>query len=105
MTRGIRTVTKSVRRPAVRVMLLWLLAALCIAALAACTQTADADIPTASDRQAASPGEANAAPAQTTPAVQDAEDAALAYSQCIRENGVPAFPDPDAEGRILIPLG
>ena len=27
-------------------------------------------------------------------------DRALAYAQCMRENGVPAFPDPDAQGRL-----
>lgn len=29
-------------------------------------------------------------------------DKAVAYSQCIRKNGFPDFPDPDAEGRILL---
>ena len=28
------------------------------------------------------------------------QDQAIAYAQCMRENGVPAFPDPDAEGRF-----
>jgi hypothetical protein len=28
------------------------------------------------------------------------QDQAVAYAQCMRENGVPAFPDPDAEGRF-----
>ena len=27
-------------------------------------------------------------------------DQAIAYAQCIRENGVPDFPDPDAQGRF-----
>src|SRR5688500_9115305 len=100
MMRGIRTVTKGLRHPSVRVMLLWLLAALLIGALAACTQATDAGIPTASESQEASPGEANLAQAETTPAAEDPEDAALAWSQCMRENGVPEFPDPDSEGRI-----
>lgn len=97
MTRGIQTVTKRVRHPSVQVMLLWLLAVLWIGTLAACTGATDADIPTASDSQAASSGEANSAPA-----AQDPADAALTYSQCMRENGVPNFPDADAEGRIRI---
>lgn len=34
----------------------------------------------------------------------DAKDVgkAVAYSQCMRKNGFPDFPDPDAEGRILL---
>ena len=27
-------------------------------------------------------------------------DQAIAYAQCMRENGVPDFPDPDAQGRL-----
>jgi hypothetical protein len=102
MMRGIRTVTKRVRRPSVRVMLLWLFAALLIGALAACTQATDAGIPTASDSQTASPGEANSAQAEPTPTAEDPVDAALTYSQCMREHGVSNFPDADAEGRIRI---
>src|SRR5687767_15668372 len=105
MTRGVGTVTEKLRRPSGRIMLLWLLAALCIGTLAACTQAADAGIPTASETQEPSPGEANLAETETTPAADDYADAALAWSQCLRENGVPEFPDPDAEGRILIPRG
>lgn len=97
MTRGIRTVTKRERHPSVGAMLLWLLAVLCIGTLAACTRATDADIPTASDSQVATSGEANSAPA-----TQDPADAALTYSQCMRENGLPNFPDADAEGRIRI---
>lgn len=93
---------KSLGRPAVRAMLLWLIAALLIGALAACTQTTNVGIPTASDRQEASPGEANSAQADTTPATEDYADAVLAWAQCMRENGVPEFPDPDSQGRILI---
>src|SRR5690606_32107857 len=81
-------------------MLLWLLAVLLITALAACTQAADAGIPTASESQEASPGEANSAQTETTPASDDPEDKALAYAQCMRENGMPEFPEPDSEGRI-----
>lgn len=97
--------TKRGRHPSVRVMILWLLTALCIGALAACAQPADAGIPSASDSQAAPAGEANSAPAAPTPTAADPQDAALTYSRCMRENGLPAFPDADAEGRIRIPLG
>lgn len=39
---------------------------------------------------------ASAAAASQAPA--DRQDAALAYAQCVRENGYAEFPDPDAEG-------
>jgi len=83
-------------------MLVWLLAALLMGALAACAQAADADIPTASESQAASPEEANSVQTEPTPAAQDPADAALTYSRCMREHGVSNFPDADAEGRIRI---
>ncbi len=35
----------------------------------------------------------------TTPAA-DPQQAALAFAQCMRSNGLPDFPDPDAEGRL-----
>ena len=105
MTRGIQTVTKGLRRPPIQIMLLWLLAALFIGVLAACTQATDAGIPTASESQEASSGEANSTQAETTPAAEDDADAALAWSQCMRENGVLEFPDPDSQGRIRLPLG
>jgi hypothetical protein len=95
-------VTKRLRRPSVQLMLLWLLAALFIGALAACTKATDAGIPTANDSQEASSGEENSAQAEPTPAAEDPGDANLAFSQCMRENGVPTFPDPDSEGRIRI---
>jgi hypothetical protein len=43
--------------------------------------------------------------AQQTPA--DRQDAALAYAQCIRDNGYTEFPDPDPEGgfKFLIEPG
>lgn len=97
--------TKSVKRPAVRAMVLWLLAALCVGAVAACSQATDAGIPTARDSQAAPSGEANSTQAVTTPAAQDPADAALTYSQCMREHGLSEFPDADAEGRIRLKLG
>jgi len=36
---------------------------------------------------------------KTAPAA-DPQQAALAYAQCIRDNGVPEFPDPDASGEF-----
>jgi len=95
-------VEKGFSRPSVQAMLIWLLAALCIGVLAACTQAADAGIPTASGSQEASSGEADLAQDETTPAAEDDADKALAWSRCMRENGVPEFPDPDSQGRILI---
>jgi hypothetical protein len=95
-------VTKRLRRPSLQVTLLWLLAALLIGALAACNQATDAGIPTASESQEAAPEEATPAQAVATPVADDPADANLTYSQCIREHGVPQFPDADAEGRIRI---
>jgi hypothetical protein len=39
---------------------------------------------------------------ETAPAANPAanQDQALAFARCIRENGVPDFPDPDASGRF-----
>lgn len=91
---------QSVRRPSLHVVL-WLLAALCMAMLAACTQAADTGIPTARENQTA----AGAAQAEPTPTAQDPADAALTYSQCMREHGLSEFPDADAEGRIRLKLG
>lgn len=105
MTRGLRTVTKSGRRPSVPMMVLWLLAALWIGMVAACTQATDTGIPSASENQAASSGETNSAQTEPTPTAEDPMDAALTYSQCMREHGLTEFPDADAEGRIRIPLG
>jgi hypothetical protein len=33
------------------------------------------------------------------------ETKAVKYSECMRQNGVPSFPDPDANGRILLQAG
>lgn len=103
--RGIQLVTIGIRRPSRQARLLWLLAALLIGALAACNRATDAGIPTASEGQEASPGEANAAQAETTPVADDLEDAAMTYSQCMRKHGLSEFPDADAEGRIKLRLG
>lgn len=68
------------RRPSVRAGSTWLLAALLItvALLAACAP-------------AAGPG--NATPV-------DPKEAGRLYAQCMRANGVPDFPDPDANGQL-----
>jgi hypothetical protein len=111
--------------PSVRAASFWLLAALLIVALAACAQAGSANIPTASQSQGAAPADTNPAPAadqegtvadipsaeaaavDTDPAAVDPatvgeEDAALAYARCIRANGYPQWPDPTAEGQIMI---
>jgi hypothetical protein len=98
-------VTKRVNRPSLQVMLLCLLAALCMGALAACTQATDTGIPTVRDSQEAAPDEANAAQAETTPTAQDPQEAGLAHSKCMREHGLTEWPDPDAQGRIRLRLG
>lgn len=90
--------TKISRRPSVRVTVLGLLAALCLGAFAACSQATDTGIPSVRDSQAT-------AQAEPTPAAADPQDAALTYSQCMREHGLSEFPDADAEGRILLKLG
>jgi hypothetical protein len=43
---------------------------------------------------------AMAATSPTAMAQTDQQDAALAYAQCVRDNGHAEFPDPDAEGRF-----
>jgi hypothetical protein len=75
--------TTGMRRPPIRAAT-WLLAALLVAALlalAACTQGAG----TGTD---------------TTPAPVDRQEAGRLYAQCMRDNGVPDFPDPDANGEF-----
>lgn len=46
-------------------------------------------------------GDKPAAQASTT----STETKAVRYSECMRQNGVPSFPDPDAEGRIQLQAG
>jgi hypothetical protein len=101
----------------VRAASLWLLAALLTLTLAACTQAASADIPTARQNPATLPVDTDPAPAadlpvageseeaaavDTDPATVPEEDAALAYARCIRANGYPDWPDPDPDGRIML---
>ncbi|WP_433372019.1 hypothetical protein ACQPZX_48640 [Actinoplanes sp. CA-142083] len=39
------------------------------------------------------------------PSTTSTESKAVKYSECMRQNGVPSFPDPDANGRILLQAG
>jgi hypothetical protein len=39
------------------------------------------------------------------PSTATTENKAVKYSECMRQNGVPSFPDPDANGRILLQGG
>ncbi|HYU66587.1 MAG TPA: hypothetical protein VEK09_07515, partial [Jatrophihabitantaceae bacterium] len=64
----------------------WLLTAVLAVLLAACGQGA---------------GTSNATSSPST----DPRDAALLYAQCMRTNGVPDFPDPDANGRFSLSHG
>ena len=43
---------------------------------------------------------AGASPSNAGPGSADPRDAALLYAQCMRANGVPDFPDPDANGQL-----
>ncbi|MDX2967666.1 hypothetical protein PWY87_05805 [Kribbella solani] len=54
------------------------------------------------EKAAATCKQYNAAPAPEAPADREA---ALAYAKCMRENGVPKFPDPNAEGGTDIDRG
>jgi hypothetical protein len=55
----------------------------------ACSSSSSDETPSAAD-QAPAAGGASAAD----------QEQALQFAQCMRENGVPDFPDPDAEGRF-----
>ena len=90
--------TTGTRRLSVRAASTWLLGALLIVALAACTQGAGTGIATSGDSEEAAPTSAT----DTTPAPVDPEDAGLLYAQCVRDSGYPEFPDPDADGRISL---
>ena len=39
------------------------------------------------------------------PSTASTESKAVKYSECMRQNGVPSFPDPDANGRIMLQAG
>jgi hypothetical protein len=64
----------------------WLLTAVLAVLLAACGQGAGTSTATSSPSS-------------------DSRDAALLYAQCMRSNGVPGFPDPDANGRFSLSHG
>ena len=69
--------TTLMRHPSVRAASPWLLAALLSVVLAACAQGAG-----------------------TKPAAGDPVEAGRRYAQCMRNNGVPDFPDPGPDGRF-----
>lgn len=66
----------------------WLLPALLTIALAACA-----------------PGAGTGGPTNTDTGSVDPQDAALLYAECMRDNGVPDFPDPDPDGRFSVSHG
>ena len=84
--------TSVMGRPSVRAVSTWLLAALLTVGLAACA------IATAGES-----GEAAAT--NTNPAPVDPEEAGRLYAQCMRDNGVPDFPDPGADGQFSLSHG
>ncbi|MDQ7908988.1 hypothetical protein RB614_31135 [Phytohabitans sp. ZYX-F-186] len=61
------------------------------------------------DQVATAGGKTPEATASAEPAGADEKDAILAYSKCMRENGVPEFPDPEVgeggEFRLALPEG
>jgi hypothetical protein len=67
--------------------------------LAACggTQPSPSGVATLPGPSAGSTGAASLAP---TPGASDLTAQAVAYAQCMRSNGVPAWPDPDGGGRF-----
>ena len=77
-----RPVTNGMGRPPVRAVATWLLAALALTlALAACAQGAGTN-------------------GATNPAAGDPVETGRRYAQCMRNNGVPDFPDPGPDGRF-----
>lgn len=72
-----------IRHPSVRVTLPWLLAALLTVVLAACAPGAGTNI-------------------ATTATPMDPVEAGRLYAQCMRDNGVPDFPDPNADGSFAL---
>ena len=102
------------RSPSTWVAQFCLLVTLSTLALTSCTQAAGADIPTANENQGTAPAEANPAATQASenegtaansnpmPTPVDEADAALVYARCIRENGYPEWPDPNADGQFML---
>lgn len=116
MTKEMKTIVTKARHISVRAEWLWLLAVLFSVALATCTPTTGADVPTASESQESTPADTNPAPVdagnvaiptagesqETAPEPVDEADAALVYARCIRENGYPEWPDPNAQGQFMM---
>src|SRR6266508_2903340 len=93
--RGVRTMTTGMRRPAI-----WLLAALltvAVAAVAVAAFTGDSDEAAPTNTSPAPLGQATPAGAEVDP-----EDAGRLYAQCMRDNGLPDFPDPNADGSFAL---
>ncbi|MGH3808745.1 MAG: hypothetical protein ACRDRU_19380 [Pseudonocardiaceae bacterium] len=90
--------TAGMTRPSVRSASTLLLTGLALLtlALAACAQDDGGGI--------ASAGKTNeeASSTNTNPAPAEPEDAGIAYAQCMRDNGVPDFPDPNADGSFAL---
>ena len=55
-----------------------------------------------SPRETADSADTESTADSDTTAVTTARDAAVEYAQCMRENGVAAFPDPDSSGQLTI---
>lgn len=112
--------TFEIRHQSVRVISIWLLAVLLMIVLAACSQTGEQSnatgerggetaplgaTPMVSEGEVVSPGDGDdaAVPEGTDPV--DPADEALAYARCIRDNGYPDWPDPNADGQIIMLRG
>lgn len=116
MRKRTKTMVIGIAQPAGWATAFWLLVVLVSLALTACTQAAGADIPTASESQETVPADAIPAPMDegdtdiptagesqgTAQEPVDEMDAALAYAQCIRDNGYPEWPDPNAQGQFMM---
>jgi hypothetical protein len=81
--------------------------------LVACAQSGRADIPTAVENPQTAPsstnpgsgqeaGQGNPEGSSPVPTHVDEADAAWVYARCIRENGYPEWPDPNADGQIML---
>jgi hypothetical protein len=90
------------RSPSRWVAQFWLPVILSTLALTACSRAVSADIPTASENQGTTTAEDNPTGSNPFPTPVDETEAALAYAQCIRANGYPEFPDPNADGQFMM---
>jgi hypothetical protein len=98
MTTGMRR--PSVREGGRRLLALAAFGLALVLLLAACGRASGSGIATAGGGRGPAPAGTN-----TTPAAVDPRDAALVYAQCIRANGYPEWPDPNADGQIMITRG